>query len=499
MSQEISDSTLSLLSAFVAREMGLLFPKKRWRDLERGVTLATRQLGFGGTEECVRWLLSAPLTRPQIEVLAGFLTVGETFFFRDPRTFEIAAGEILPGLMRLRRGRDQRLRIWSAGCSTGEEPYSIAILMHRLLPDLENWNVAILATDINTDALRRGMSGVYGMWSFRDAPPWLKTFYFTPEGKGEFRVAERIRRMVSFEYLNLAEDSYPSLHTNTNAMDLIFCRNVLMYFTLEMRRKVIKKLHGSLVENGWLMVGAVESQRSYEPFEAVRFDSVTCYRKGGGEQPAPPASVRPASEEPPQAPPAPAAQPPRQPQPQGGAVSAAEPLTAPPSYEEAAAFYRQGLYAQAADLLAELAGHGKLPAEAMTLLINSHANLGELAEALRVCEEALRRDKLDPALHYLRAGILQEQGVLEEARASLRHALYLDPKLVLAHFVLGNLALLGGEAETASKHFNNALALLSALAPEDILPGSEGMTAGRLREIIRSMTATLGTAEGISP
>jgi len=250
MSQGISEITLHRLSAFLAKETGLLFPEERWSDLERKIAAAAQQFGFSDPRECIRWLLSAPITRQQIEILAGFLTVGETYFLRDPGTLEVVEQEILPELLRSRRGQDRRLRIWSAGCSTGEEAYSIAILLHRLLPDLKNWNITILATDINPAALNRGMAGIYGKWSFRNTPPWFRKRYFSAEAEERFRVIEEIRRLVRFEYLNLAEDSYPSLFSNTNAMDMIFCRNVLMYFTPEMTERVVGKLHRSLVDKG---------------------------------------------------------------------------------------------------------------------------------------------------------------------------------------------------------------------------------------------------------
>ncbi|HBG06508.1 MAG: hypothetical protein A2075_00615 [Geobacteraceae bacterium GWC2_58_44] len=497
MSQRISDSTLSMLSSFVASQMGLIFPRERWSDLEKGMLAAAPHFGFSDAGECIRWLMSAPLTRPQVEILAGFLTVGESYFFRDPQSFKAVETEILPRLLSSRRGKDQQLRIWSAGCSSGEEPYSLAILLHRMLPDLEQWRVTILGTDINPAALRHGTAGVYGKWSFRGTPPWLKSLYFTAAEEGRFRVIEPVRRLVSFEYLNLAEDSYPSLFTNTNAMDLIFCRNVLMYFTREMVRTVVAKLYRSLVEEGCLVVGPVEYwQESYQPLQAVSFDTVTFFRKRGGEPEATQEPASPAPQERAPVPTEPAARLPRRPEgrPLGGGQASS--VTAQPLYETAAQFYRQGLYPQAVALLTGLSGREEISLEAITMLIKAQANQGKLSEAMSLCEEALKGNKLDPALHHLRAEILQEQGEVEEARASLERAIYLDPQLVLAHFALGNLALWGGRKEKARKHFQNALELLGGSAPEEILPGSEGMTAGRLREIILQITAAPQGAEG---
>ena len=174
----LSAPLLAGVSEFVALRIGLHFPPERWRDIERGITAAASELGFPDVESCARALLSAPLTQAQLEVLASHLTVGETYFFREKKSFEALEEHILPELLRARRGAEQRLRIWSAGCCTGEEPYSVAMLLDRLIPDAEAWNVTILATDINPRFLRKAAEGVYGEWSFRDAPGWIRERYF---------------------------------------------------------------------------------------------------------------------------------------------------------------------------------------------------------------------------------------------------------------------------------------------------------------------------------
>lgn len=150
-------------------------------------------------------------------------------------------------------------------------------------------------------------------------------------------------------------------------------------------------------------------------------------------------------------------------------------------------FYQRGRYAEAAEaLLAWLPTQPPQP-EAFSLLARALANQGRLADALAWCERWVVADKLDAASHYLRAVILHELGDTEPARRALQRALYLEPKLVLAHFALGNLALNAGQRSEAEKHFRNALRLLAARAQGDVLPESDGLTAGRLTEIVTSM------------
>ena len=295
MTQDLPAPLLSQLSEFVAGHMGLYFPPERWRDLERGIRSAARESDAADIKAYAEWLLSAPLDKARIETLAGELTVGETYFFRENRSFEILGERILPELIRARQGGEQRLRVWSAGCCTGEEAYSIAILLDRVLPAPRQWHVTILATDINPRFLKKAAEGVYGEWSFRNPPAWLKGSYFKPAGAHRYEILPRIKEMVTFAYLNLAEDVYPSLSNNTNAMDLIFCRNVLMYFAPDRVRKVIHNFHRSLLDGGRLIVSPAEtSAQLFSQFESIPFLISTgrlYYGKNGGEHPPGPCGI----------------------------------------------------------------------------------------------------------------------------------------------------------------------------------------------------------------
>ena len=476
---------LSSLSSVLDARMGLHFPRERWRDLERGVAAAAREFGFGDPETCVRSLLCGPLTRNQIEILAGHLTVGETYFFRETRSFEILEERILPELICARGGAERRLRIWSAGCCTGEEPYSIAMLLDRLIPDIEEWNITLLATDINPAFLRKAAEGVYGEWSFRGTPAWLRERYFRKRKGGRFEIEPRIRKRVTFSYLNLADDVYPSLSNHSNAMDVILCRNVLMYFTPVQAKKVAGNLHGSLVEGGWLVVSPTEtSSVLFSRFSAVEFPGAVLYRKAAGAPPRVIASGYPA--------PAPLLLP--EPQyPPNPVVQEAAPSMAPeeappqPVRPAAAPGDAPSSTARALSLTARALS---LTARALSLTARACANQGRLAEAAEWCERAIAADKLNPACHYLLAAIQQELGQHDSAVQSLSCALYLDADFVLAHFALGNLRLSQGRRREAERHFDNTLALLRARPHDEVLPESDGLTAGRLAEITASVLAS---------
>src|SRR6185369_2626284 len=271
-------NTLALFNRFIARTMGLHIKDERLNELAQKVVSISRDFGYDDPEECMLWLMSAPLSREQADILARSLTIGETYFLRDPQSFHALEKHILPEIIRNRRTKS--LRIWSAGCSTGEEPYSIAILLSRILPDPDDWNIMLLATDINPVALERGRQGIYGNWSFRDAPPWLMD-YFRKRKDGRFEIIPTIRKMVRFSYLNLAEDGYPSLLNSTNAIDIIFCRNVMLYFEPALIEKMIVKFHNTLQDGGWLFVSPTEvSCRTFGGFTCKRFPGAFAYRKG---------------------------------------------------------------------------------------------------------------------------------------------------------------------------------------------------------------------------
>jgi len=512
----LPESRLSRLSDLVATEMGLNFPRSHWQDLERALFGAATELGYENLDPYLQSLEGFSSPRRQWETLASHLTVGETYFFREKKSFEALRERILPDLIDASRRRDRQLRIWSAGCCTGEEPYSIAILLDQLLPDIHQWHITILATDLNPRFLHKARLGRYTQWSFRDAPPWVLERYFTRTQDGAFEVSPGIRQKVTFAYLNLAEDVYPSLTNGTNAMDAVFCRNVIMYFTVEQARKSIQKFYRSLVQGGWLIVSPTEtSQALFPEFAPVNVSGVTLYQKDGvkGSGPAkaevrafpswsdscparltnpdPISSARPE----PSPPPVPNLPDPAVPPRDHRVESGAHPGPAPEEIRARAACGEAApdeCPAKPADEPQKAASDYSHTPAAMTALARSRANEGNLREAKSWAEQAIAADKLNPQLHYLRAVILQELGELDEANAALNRALYLDPEFVLAHFSLGHLFLHRENPRSASRCFANAASLLNRLKQEEVLPESEGITVGRLREIVAACVDVAG-------
>jgi chemotaxis protein methyltransferase CheR len=493
---------LSDLSDLVAAQLGLHFPRERWRDLEQGLSSAAADSGSKDVGSFARDLLSAHIGKGDIALLAKHLTIGETYFFREPAAFQFLEERVLPETIDSRSKSEKRLRIWSAGCCTGEEPYSLAILLSRLIPDLQNWNITLLATDINQRFLEKASKGVYGKWSLRETPDWIVERYFRRRvGDERFEILPATRSMVTFSYLNLVEGGFPSLLTNTNAMDLILCRNVLMYLTPEQAGRVIENLGSCLVEGGWLLVSPSESfQLHSSGLVPVNYPGAAFYRKDSkrttAEKPSPllqrgrelwlPSSITEVIE--PVAPELQLQQDLAQRELEG-TREAETADAAETSYADALQAYGQGRYTEAKEELHKLLSHEPEDAESLALLGRVYANEGNLREALRFCREAIAREKLNTSYYYLLATILVEEGLAEEAMKSLKTALYLEPGFIPAHFALGNLCRRQGRLAESQKHFQNALSLLASCGPQAPLPDAEGMTACRLMEIIRSTTS----------
>ena len=505
MTAKIPEAVLSKLSDFVACHLGLHFPRERWVDLQRAVGGAAEELGCRhDLDRYVQTLLSPDLPHSQLQLLASHLTVGETYLFREKRSLEILEQHIVPELIAADAGPGRPIRIWSAGCATGEEPYSVAILLSKLLVGPKHRNVEILATDLNIKSLQKASAGIYGDWSFRTTPRWVRQAYFTEGEDGRRTIVPAIQRMVRFEPLNLMEDAYPPLAGSANGFDVIFCRNVLMYFTAEGMRKVIRQLYQSLAADGWLIVSPTEtSHELFSEFATVSFGDATFYRKSAREIPAKtfvavfdeskpvvPTPERSGGE----------LEPKRIPREETGreyqdyGACAAKSTPSANLYQQALALYEQGRYEDMEQMIVALPAEDSHLAMAMLLLARGYANGGKLAEALGWCDKAVAADKVSASAHYLRATILEEQGSLPEAVRAFKQVLYVDPQFVLGHFSLGNLALKQGRRQESEKHFENVLLLLARYEPEAIVPESEGLSASVLREMILRRTIQAATA-----
>jgi len=253
----VTDAELLSFCDFVRDQVGLDFPQKNWSSLRRTLSRGAASHGFISVAEFVKWITEISDHEKKIDILASLLTIGETFFFRDPKTFDGIEHFIIPDVIRSKSEIQKTFRIWSAGCSTGEEPYSLAILCTRTLLSASNLQIQILATDINKESLKKAKIGFYKEWSFRGAPPWLKKDYFL-KVPGGYELNSTIRSMVEFRRLNLVAIDYSSILNDFGPVDLILCRNTIMYFTAEVRKRIVENMLLWLNVGGWLILSPSE-------------------------------------------------------------------------------------------------------------------------------------------------------------------------------------------------------------------------------------------------
>ncbi len=503
----IPDHLLVRLSEYVSEHLGLYFPLKRRDVIHDKILLVSKKYGFSDAESYIHWLLSSPLTQEQIETLSSYFTVGETYFYRDKRIYDELEKHILSELINTRKITGKHLRIWSAGCSSGEEPYSIAILLHKMIPDITDWNISILATDINPGVLRKATEGMYKKWSFRNTPEWVKGGYFLKPRGGYYAIKPCIKNMVSFSYHNLAKDPFPSLVNNTTAIDMIFCRNVIMYFHPQLTKRIINRFYRSLLNGGLLIVSGSEGYLVQKSgFVTVTLPDTIFFRKDlskpGEPEKYPEESPEPVYRDAPSndsgifpevtpsfpdhplsvSPFTAAGNEQENPETTGTTETNLNPV------REAAVLYDQGNYTEVEDILTKYLSDDKQNHEAISLLAKACSNQGKFGKAIELCRKEIATDKCNPASHYLLALIYQEQGNIEKAISSLYNSVYLDLNHVLSHYTLGIIFYRQGKFNKAKNYLNNALTILDMFYEEEILPESDGISAGRLSAVIRFKT-----------
>src|SRR5512139_1484904 len=251
----LPDDIFRLLRDFIHDYCGIFFDNGSKFLLERRLSRRIEQHRLKSFEEYYHFLRYDRKREEELVVLVDNLTTNETYFFRESAQLRAFSEEILPEL-RLKNAGRKSLRIWSAGCSTGEEPYTIAILLLESGDWWRDWQVEVMGSDINQRVLHTARKGVYKKSAHRVTSPEMLAKYFIEEEKGNYRIADRVRELVSFSYLNLLDPYKTSLISN---MDIIFCRNVIIYFDKEAKKKVIESFYEKLRKGGYLLLGHSES------------------------------------------------------------------------------------------------------------------------------------------------------------------------------------------------------------------------------------------------
>jgi chemotaxis protein methyltransferase CheR len=476
LNEHIKDCEVSLMQ-LINQRLGIVIHKHQVPELHKTILEACHK--FNCTPETYMQILSnCSFDSPVLMHLVSGITIGETYFFRDSHQMKLLQEILLPQIIAKKRKQGElSLRIWSAGCATGEEIYTVMMMIHEMLSDRRRWTLQLIGTDINTVSLQKAMIGNYTQWSMRTIPAHYKHKFFTEEDN-HYQISDDIRKDVSFSYLNLNDDYYPSIANGTNAQDLILCCNVLIYFDNFHIEQLMKKLSTSLVTGGYLILGASDpvvlegTNLVSHHHHGIYFSQATEAKKTAPKLIAEDKKLTPIKQ----------------------AINKKIHAAIPPIKKTTVTvdssliskLLNDSRWHDALDNInsydiKELKSVFLLNAKATAL-----ANLGKLEQAAECCQDALVFDATNKHTYFINAVILLELNQLEEAEALLRKTLFLDHQFVEAHFQLGLLLLRNKKYEAGIKSLQNALDIAKNKNPTELVSEYHGLDYKQLADILQN-------------
>lgn len=437
----LEPSDYQILEALVSAKTGLKIDKLRSEALVQTVGEMLKSSGLESVPHLCQALMECQTVDPLWRQLIDRITIGETYFFRDAAQCNALKNNVLPELIAKKRESFRHLSLWSAGCATGEEPYTLAIMLRELIPDINDWTFTILATDINLSSIDYARRGIYKTRSFRmETRPDVQARWFKTRGQN-YELDPAVRDMVEFAPLNLVTGDYPSFESRTMNLDLIICRNVTIYFEQKTTHRIIERFQGALNDGGWLVVGHAEPMASvYEGFTPRNFPNAVLYQKS------------------------------------------TQRLTAAPLP-----------FAQRAPLPEEFPAELAAP---MASRKPTRSNIDALKEARAAAGRedwnALQQwlvsaehdNPMNPEVHYLRGLMLMNTARFDGAIQALRRAIYCDPSFALAHYALGDLYEKNSNHAEARRCWLRSQQTVAARQPQEELAPGENLTVEMLRDLL---------------
>ncbi|MDD5432525.1 MAG: hypothetical protein PHO70_06030 [Candidatus Omnitrophica bacterium] len=490
----IPDELKHRIKNSITDRTGLYFKDHDLGELEDKIALRMVACGIDSPVNYYSYLTTSSKKEDELRELLNLLTINHTYFFRNEAQFKALKERILPEIierkLRFSSGQEQKekkvLRIWSAGCSTGEEPYTIAIIVREAIPDLENWEIQIIATDVSSEVLEKARKGVYERNAVKFVSPEYLEKYFTVLSASErttrYEIRDTIKSLVSFSFHNLMDSEYPV------GFDVIFCRNVVIYFELETTLKIMEKFYSSLLDDGFVFIGYSENLHFMQnKFKMIYSDEAIYYRKiAEGKvkeiEPVRTTISKPRIEE------------------ILEEISRKQILAlieteaskvhpAPKKIEDILIQANKNLllkkYDQALLLLEEAHMIDKLAVDPLFMASQIYVNQGRFNEAKDKISAILRINPMFAPAHYLLGCIYIEEQEGEKAKESLKKSLYLDKNFTLANFYLANVYKNENRFEDAIRGYRNTLKLLSNNLYSDIIPYSGGFDTATLMNVCR--------------
>lgn len=470
---------LSIFKSLIKEKCGLSFEDSREPILAKGIEARVSERALASPEEYFTVLAREP---DEFSRLVNLITVNETYFFREPAHFSILTEQLLPEI--IARANDRKIRIVCAGCSTGEEPYTIAMaLLAKFGPDFHRM-FSVVGFDIDEEAIGRARAGVYAAHSFRGVPEQIRKSYFDEQGTS-CRIKEAVRENVELLRLNIFGDAYPDTVRNA---DVIFYRNVSIYFEPEAQERIFKNLAGLLNEKGYLFLSSSETfAHNIGVLSLVEKEGIFLYSKGFevrieerrkslrnentvSAQTPQRFTVKPAAGKPVVA---------RIPTPVstrsvagGGAIVlnyAATRHNDEPHhlFDQALSLAEGKKYEDALKLAERVINMQPSFMKAYMLRAGILVNLKRFNEAEAVCRRGMERDRWGLEGHLMLGLITKIQGNLDEAKKRFKEAVYIKSSSWLAHFYLGEILRQEGEKELAGREYEIVIKLLEGKGPPE--------------------------------
>lgn len=504
-SQHSDDFSLSQMVDLIVDTFGIHIKPHYQDTLKKNLLTRIRALGLCSLNDYYQFLVAKNQLVPgarEWQELISLLTVTETYFFRDQGQMSLLKNQLLPELIERKtvlsltqcnaaNGEFYRptLRLWSAGCSTGEEAYSLAILVKELIPDNQTWDILILGTDINQPAIALAQQGIYSDWSFRTTTQEIKNRYFRSHKQG-WKIDPAIQAMVTFQPGNLMQDNYPAYASKIHDFDLIICRNVFIYFDFNAIAQVIDKFYSSLTPGGFLLTGHTELHgQTIEPFQFKNFPQSAVYQRHTllNEHkhskvlntiiPAAKFESRETENSLPSLPSLGT----------GFDVSA----NTQTLLDAAKKSLIQEAYADVIQIAEQLIAVAPQDFQAYCLMAEAYANFGDYSQANQACQQALQISPLAIEPYHLLAQIAEEQGDRDRAKLFLKRIIYLAPSSVTAHLELGSIYEREVNEKQAQKIWRSLLEILQNLPQEQAINSHNQQTTAELKaHVLKHLNST---------
>ena len=459
----MSDEQFAAITALLREAAGLAFDASRRDSIAYSISERMRVTGLPDVASYLALLTATAGDGTERQALLDEVTIPETHFFRNPPQIRALRTHVLPELLRQAK-TTKRLRIWSAGCSTGEEPYTLAMLIRELLPANAGWDVRIIATDISTRALSAAREARYGERAFVMTDPIdQQRFFYLDADRGQYVVRDEVRDMVELRHHNLVTEAPPFA---PGEVDVILCRNVTIYFDRATTKRLMSRLHGCLRDGGYLFLGHAETLwQVSDAFSLVPLGDAFVYRRG--DDPANRRAVLPdrRTENEPR---------PTRADRRRGPVDRRHPAGAPTAPAQRTAMPP----AEPDALLAE---------PDPMVAVRTAVATGNYVEAADLAAEVTTATPLRAEAHYLHGVALTNLGRDADALVVLRKAVYLDPHDGFAHFMLGGALERCGERVAAARSYRAAATTLGSRPLDSVAPELGGRSVAELAVLCQQL------------